>query len=58
MRDGAFEVLWQGKPCGTVRWSLLGAHNRSNALAAIAAARHAGVAAGGRDRSARRASRT
>ncbi|MGZ5127763.1 MAG: glutamate ligase domain-containing protein, partial [Burkholderiales bacterium] len=29
--------------CGTVRWDLIGAHNRSNALAAIAAARHAGV---------------
>ena len=40
---GAFEVSWQGKPCGTVHWSLLGAHNRSNALAAIAGARHAGV---------------
>ena len=40
---GAFEVAWQGKPCGTVRWPLMGAHNRSNALAAIAAARHAGV---------------
>jgi UDP-N-acetylmuramate: L-alanyl-gamma-D-glutamyl-meso-diaminopimelate ligase len=41
--SGAFEVAWQGKSCGTVRWSLMGAHNRSNALAAIAAARHAGV---------------
>lgn len=41
--DGAFEVYWKTKSCGTVRWSLLGAHNRSNALAAIAAARHAGV---------------
>src|SRR5688572_4174088 len=40
---GAFEIAWQGKPCGAVRWNLLGAHNRSNALAAIAAARHAGV---------------
>ncbi len=39
----AFEVLEQGRPCGTVQWSLLGAHNMENALAAIAAARHAGV---------------
>jgi UDP-N-acetylmuramate: L-alanyl-gamma-D-glutamyl-meso-diaminopimelate ligase len=40
---GAFEVLLKGETCGTVRWDLIGAHNRSNALAAIAAARHAGV---------------
>ena len=40
---GAFEVLFKGDACGTVRWKLIGAHNRSNALAAIAAARHAGV---------------
>ena len=39
----SFDVFHQGKPCGTVKWNLLGAHNRSNALAAIAAARHAGV---------------
>ncbi len=39
----SFEVFNGGKACGTVRWTLLGAHNRSNALAAIAAARHAGV---------------
>ena len=38
-----FEVLWQGKSLGRVRWSQAGAHNRMNALAAIAAARHAGV---------------
>jgi UDP-N-acetylmuramate: L-alanyl-gamma-D-glutamyl-meso-diaminopimelate ligase len=41
--DGSFDVFWKNESCGTVRWSLLGAHNRSNALAAIAAARHAGV---------------
>ncbi|MDB5905183.1 MAG: UDP-N-acetylmuramate:L-alanyl-gamma-D-glutamyl-meso-diaminopimelate ligase [Betaproteobacteria bacterium] len=41
--DGAFEVFFEGRSCGTVRWTLMGAHNRSNALAAIAAARHAGV---------------
>jgi UDP-N-acetylmuramate: L-alanyl-gamma-D-glutamyl-meso-diaminopimelate ligase len=38
-----FEVLFDGKPLATVHWSLLGAHNVDNALAAIAAARHAGV---------------
>jgi UDP-N-acetylmuramate: L-alanyl-gamma-D-glutamyl-meso-diaminopimelate ligase len=43
--NGAFEVAFAGKPQGTVRWNLLGAHNRSNALAAIAAARHAAVPA-------------
>ena len=40
---GAFDVFWKGEACGTVRWDLTGAHNRSNALAALAAARHAGV---------------
>jgi UDP-N-acetylmuramate: L-alanyl-gamma-D-glutamyl-meso-diaminopimelate ligase len=38
-----FEVLEGAKPQGTVSWSLIGAHNMENALAAIAAARHAGV---------------
>jgi UDP-N-acetylmuramate: L-alanyl-gamma-D-glutamyl-meso-diaminopimelate ligase len=41
---GAFEVLWKGTGQGRVAWSLTGAHNRANALAAIAAARHCGVA--------------
>jgi UDP-N-acetylmuramate: L-alanyl-gamma-D-glutamyl-meso-diaminopimelate ligase len=41
-----FEVLEGGKPQGTVSWSLIGAHNMENALAAIAAARHAGVTVG------------
>ncbi len=40
---GHFSVSWQGQPMGTVQWDLLGEHNRMNALAAIAAARHAGV---------------
>jgi UDP-N-acetylmuramate: L-alanyl-gamma-D-glutamyl-meso-diaminopimelate ligase len=40
--DG-FEVLIGGGPQGVVRWELLGEHNRSNALATLAAARHAGV---------------
>jgi UDP-N-acetylmuramate: L-alanyl-gamma-D-glutamyl-meso-diaminopimelate ligase len=38
-----FVVLESGKPAGTVRWPLLGAHNAENALAAIGAARHVGV---------------
>jgi UDP-N-acetylmuramate: L-alanyl-gamma-D-glutamyl-meso-diaminopimelate ligase len=41
--DGRFSVSLDGKPQGTVQWDLLGAHNQHNALAAIAAARHAGV---------------
>ena len=41
--QGAFEVAWQGRSAGRVRWELLGAHNRLNALAAIAAARSVGV---------------
>ena len=39
----SFEVLEGGALRGTVEWSLIGAHNMENALAAIAAARHAGV---------------
>jgi UDP-N-acetylmuramate: L-alanyl-gamma-D-glutamyl-meso-diaminopimelate ligase len=38
-----FEVLEGGQPRGTVQWQMIGAHNMENALAAIAAARHAGV---------------
>ncbi len=38
-----FEILEDGRPLGTVEWALIGAHNVENALAAIAAARHAGV---------------
>ncbi|MDH3980250.1 MAG: UDP-N-acetylmuramate:L-alanyl-gamma-D-glutamyl-meso-diaminopimelate ligase [Gammaproteobacteria bacterium] len=42
--DGScFDVLLDGKACGQVSWSMLGQHNVHNALAAIAAARHAGV---------------
>jgi len=41
--EGAFDVLHAGTVQGRVLWKLLGAHNRQNALAAIAAARHAGV---------------
>ncbi|GAB6041835.1 UDP-N-acetylmuramate:L-alanyl-gamma-D-glutamyl-meso-diaminopimelate ligase [Endothiovibrio diazotrophicus] len=39
----AFEVWLAGRHVGTVRWGLSGRHNMYNALAAIAAARHAGV---------------
>jgi UDP-N-acetylmuramate: L-alanyl-gamma-D-glutamyl-meso-diaminopimelate ligase len=42
--QNGFEVRHRGAALGRVRWSLLGEHNRMNALAAIAAARHAGVA--------------
>jgi UDP-N-acetylmuramate: L-alanyl-gamma-D-glutamyl-meso-diaminopimelate ligase len=36
-------VAFGGKTQGRLEWDLLGAHNRMNALAAVAAARHAGV---------------
>ena len=42
--DGSCEVRWSGKPLGRLSLTLPGDHNRSNALAAVAAARHAGVA--------------
>lgn len=42
--DGSeFHVLFEGEKQGIVKWGLLGKHNISNALAAIAAARHVGV---------------
>ncbi len=42
--DGSdFEVLFGDDSQGHVQWELLGQHNVYNALAAIAAARHAGV---------------
>jgi UDP-N-acetylmuramate: L-alanyl-gamma-D-glutamyl-meso-diaminopimelate ligase len=40
----AFDVWVGDQRCGRLRLPLPGAHNRANALAAIAAARHAGVA--------------
>jgi UDP-N-acetylmuramate: L-alanyl-gamma-D-glutamyl-meso-diaminopimelate ligase len=43
--DGSCTILYQGQPQGQLNWQLLGEHNRMNALAAIAAARHAGVPA-------------
>lgn len=41
--NGSFDVLFNGQPLGRVEWQLLGEHNRMNALAALAAARHVGV---------------
>jgi UDP-N-acetylmuramate: L-alanyl-gamma-D-glutamyl-meso-diaminopimelate ligase len=40
----AFRVRHAGHDVAPLRWDILGGHNRMNALAAIAAARHAGVA--------------
>ena len=42
--DGS--VRLHGEAQGTLQWDLLGEHNRMNALAALAAARHAGVPVG------------
>ncbi|UPR47818.1 UDP-N-acetylmuramate:L-alanyl-gamma-D-glutamyl-meso-diaminopimelate ligase [Vibrio cyclitrophicus] len=45
VKDGSkFEVYFQGECVGTVNWDLVGDHNVNNALMAIAAARHVGVA--------------
>jgi UDP-N-acetylmuramate: L-alanyl-gamma-D-glutamyl-meso-diaminopimelate ligase len=41
--NGSFNVLFNGQKSGRVEWALLGEHNRMNALAALAAARHVGV---------------
>ena len=41
--NGHFDVLWRDKPAGRVKWALTGEHNQLNALAALAAAKHAGV---------------
>ena len=42
----AFDVLHKGQAVGRVEWALTGTHNQLNALAAIAAAEHVGVAPG------------
>ena len=42
----SFQVLEGGRPAGRVEWELSGVHNQLNALAAIAAAQHVGVAPG------------
>ena len=39
-----FDVIERGQKVAHVRWSLTGVHNQLNALAAIAAAQHVGVA--------------
>jgi UDP-N-acetylmuramate: L-alanyl-gamma-D-glutamyl-meso-diaminopimelate ligase len=41
-----FQVLQRERPVGRVEWELTGVHNQLNALAAIAAAEHVGVAPG------------
>jgi UDP-N-acetylmuramate: L-alanyl-gamma-D-glutamyl-meso-diaminopimelate ligase len=41
--QGKFEIAWQGRAIGRLQWNLPGAYNRMNALAALGAARHAGV---------------
>ncbi|EGV37784.1 UDP-N-acetylmuramate:L-alanyl-gamma-D-glutamyl-meso-diaminopimelate ligase [Neisseria weaveri] len=41
--DGSFDVYLNGNKAGHVGWEIIGEHNRMNALAVIAAARHAGV---------------
>ena len=41
--DGSFSIFFNNELIGKLNWNQLGEHNRMNALAAIAAARHAGV---------------
>ena len=41
--NGSFDIYFNGQLQGRVTWSLMGEHNRMNAIAAIAAARHVGV---------------
>jgi UDP-N-acetylmuramate: L-alanyl-gamma-D-glutamyl-meso-diaminopimelate ligase len=43
LTDGQVAISLMGEPQGTLHWQLLGEHNRMNALAALAAARHAGI---------------
>jgi UDP-N-acetylmuramate: L-alanyl-gamma-D-glutamyl-meso-diaminopimelate ligase len=38
-----FEVKFENKTQGSVKWNLMGTHNQMNALASLSAARHAGV---------------
>jgi len=42
--NGSFDVMYKGERQARVSWEMLGEHNRMNALASIAAARHVGVA--------------
>lgn len=43
LADSGIAIRFMGETQGTLHWELLGEHNRMNALAALAAARHAGV---------------
>jgi UDP-N-acetylmuramate: L-alanyl-gamma-D-glutamyl-meso-diaminopimelate ligase len=42
--QGRFDVFFKGERQANLSWDLMGEHNRMNALACIAAARHVGVA--------------
>lgn len=42
-QEGRFEVYFAGESQGNLSWDLIGEHNRMNAIAVIAAARHVGV---------------
>ena len=41
--NGSFDVMFKNERQARVSWDMLGEHNRMNALASIAAARHVGV---------------
>jgi UDP-N-acetylmuramate: L-alanyl-gamma-D-glutamyl-meso-diaminopimelate ligase len=43
--DGSFDVMLGADKQGRLEWEVIGSHNRMNALASIAAARHVGVPA-------------
>lgn len=43
LTDDKVEISFKGKAQGILKWELIGEHNRMNALAALAAAHHAGV---------------
>ena len=42
--NGSFDVMFKNERQARLSWDMLGEHNRMNALASIAAARHVGVA--------------
>ncbi len=42
--NGSFDVMFKNERQARVSWEMLGEHNRMNAIACIAAARHVGVA--------------
>ncbi|MBV6272462.1 UDP-N-acetylmuramate:L-alanyl-gamma-D-glutamyl-meso-diaminopimelate ligase [Alcaligenaceae bacterium CGII-47] len=43
--EGRSTIIHDGQEVGAISWSLSGAHNRANALAALAAANHIGIPA-------------